>query len=230
MTDKNIIQLQKSGEYQQAFNAIVDSYSERLYWHIRRFVCSHDDTNDLLQDIYIKIWKALPSFKGDSQIYTWLYRIATNETLTFLRRQKIISFIELDSPTENMIKKIENEPFWNGDTLQRELHKAIQRLPQKQRIVFNMRYFEEMKYEDIAEITGTSVGSLKASYHHAYNCDGTPGTGNAGNYGTGNCGGDDSRPRSPDPGRRCPDAGSDWLCPDRLYLQRQQCPLCDQCR
>ena len=169
MTDKNIIQLQKSGEYQQAFNAIVDSYSERLYWHIRRFVCSHDDTNDLLQDIYIKIWKALPSFKGDSQIYTWLYRIATNETLTFLRRQKIISFIELDSPTENMIKKIENDPFWNGDTLQRELHKAIQRLPQKQRIVFNMRYFEEMKYEDIADITGTSVGSLKASYHHAYN-------------------------------------------------------------
>ena len=169
MTDKNIIQLQKSGEYHQAFNAIVDSYSERLYWHVRRFVCSHDDTNDLLQDIFIKIWNALPSFKGNSQIYTWLYRIATNETLTFLRRQKIISFIELDSPTEKMIQKIENDPFWSGDALQRELHKAIQRLPQKQRIVFNMRYFEEMKYEDISEITGTSVGALKASYHHAYN-------------------------------------------------------------
>ena len=169
MTDKNIIQLQKSGEYHQAFNAIVDSYSERLYWHVRRFVCSHEDTNDLIQDIFIKIWNALPSFKGDSQIYTWLYRIATNETLTFLRRQKIISFIELDSPTEKMIQKIENDPFWSGDVLQRELHKAIQRLPQKQRIVFNMRYFDNMKYEDIAEITGTSTGALKASYHHAYN-------------------------------------------------------------
>lgn len=169
MTDKNIIELQKSGNYQHAFNAIVDLYSERLYWHVRRYVCCHSDTDDLLQEIFIKIWKALPSFKGDSKIYTWLYRIATNETITFLRKQKFMALVHLDSPTESMIRKIESDPYWNGNDLQRELQKAIQRLPDKQRLVFNMRYFEDMKYEDIAEITGTSVGSLKASYHYAYN-------------------------------------------------------------
>lgn len=169
MTDQEIIQLQRSGEFDKAFNAIVDSYSEQLYWHVRRFLCSHEDTDDTLQDIFIKIWNALPTFKGESRIYTWLYRIATNEVLNFLRRQRIISFIGLDSPTEKLVKKIDEDPYFNGDTLQRELHKAIQRLPQKQKLVFNLRYFDEMKYEDIAEITGTSVGALKASYHHAYN-------------------------------------------------------------
>ena len=169
MTDQEIIQLQRSGEFDKAFNAIVDSYSEQLYWHVRRFLCSHEDTDDTLQDIFIKIWNALPTFKGESRIYTWLYRIATNEALNFLRRQRIISFIGLDSPTEKLVKTIDEDPYFNGDTLQRELHKAIQRLPQKQKLVFNLRYFNEMKYEDIAEITGTSVGALKASYHHAYN-------------------------------------------------------------
>ena len=169
MTDREIIHLQQSGKYADAFNAIVEQYSERLYWHVRRFLCSHDDTNDLLQDIFIKVWKALPSFKGDSRIYTWIYRIATNEALNQLRRQKMISFIELESPTERLMKKIDEDPYFNGDKIQRELHKAIQKLPEKQRLVFNMRYFDEMKYEDISEITGTSVGALKASYHHAYN-------------------------------------------------------------
>ena len=169
MTDKNIIDLQKSGKLEQAFNAIINSYSERLYWHVRRFVCNHDDTNDLLQEIFIKIWKGLPSFKGNSQVFTWVYRIATNETLTFLRKQKMLSLIHLDSPESNFLRKMECDSYWNGDALQRELHKAIQKLPNKQKLVFNMRYFDEMKYEDIAEITGTSVGSLKASYHHAYN-------------------------------------------------------------
>jgi RNA polymerase sigma-70 factor (ECF subfamily) len=169
MTDQEIIALQRSGDYNQAFNAIVGSYSERLYWHVRRFLCSHDDTNDLLQDIFIKIWKALPSFKGDSRIYTWIYRIATNEALNALRRQRLISLVEFTSLTEKMAGKIDEDPYFNGDRLQRELHKAIQKLPEKQKLVFNMRYFDEMKYEDIAEITGTSVGALKASYHHAYN-------------------------------------------------------------
>ena len=169
MTDSAIISMQKSGRYDEAFNAIVDLYSERLYHHVRRFVCSHEDTNDLLQDIFIKVWNALPSFKGESRIYTWLYRIATNEVLNHLRKQRFHAFIEMDSATERMIQKIDDDPSFNGDRIQRELHKAIQRLPQKQRLVFNMRYFEDMKYEDIAEITGTSVGALKASYHHAYN-------------------------------------------------------------
>ena len=169
MTDKNIIDLQKSGNYELAFNAIVNCYSERLYWHVRRFVCSHDDTDDLLQDIFVKIWRSLPNFKGESQIFTWIYRIATNETLTFLRKQKFASLVRLDSPEATLLRKIESDPYWNGDAMQRELHKAVQKLPEKQKLVFNMRYFEEMKYEDIAEITGTSVGSLKASYHYAYN-------------------------------------------------------------
>lgn len=169
MNDKEIIALQRSGEYLKAFNAIVESYTERLYWHVRRFLCSHDDANDLVQDVFIKIWNALPSFKGESQIYTWIYRIATNESLNAIRRHRLRSFIEFDSPTERMIRKIDEDPYFNGDALQRELQKAIQRLPEKQKLVFNLRYFDEMKYEDIAEITGTSVGALKASYHHAYN-------------------------------------------------------------
>ena len=169
MTDSNIISMQKSGEYDKAFNAIVDLYSERLYRHVRRFLCSHEDTNDLLQDIFIKIWKALPAFKGESHIYTWIYRIATNEVLTHLRKQRLFALIEMDSATERLVRKIDADPSFNGDRIQRELHKAIQRLPQKQRLVFNLRYFDEMKYEEISEITGTSIGSLKASYHHAYN-------------------------------------------------------------
>lgn len=169
MNDKEIIALQRSGEYLKAFNAIVESYTERLYWHVRRFLCSHDDANDLVQDVFIKIWNALPSFKGESQMYTWIYRIATNESLNAIRRHRLRSFIEFDSPTERMIRKIDEDPYFNGDALQRELHKAIQRLPEKQKLVFNLRYFDEMKYEDIAEITGTSVGALKASYHHAHN-------------------------------------------------------------
>ena len=169
MTDREIIQLQKSGAYEIAFNAVVRKYSERLYWHVRRFLCSHDDTNDLIQDIFIKVWKALPSFRGDSNMFTWIYRIATNEVLNHLRKQNFLGLVELDSSSERLIKKIDDDPYFNGDALQRELHKAVQRLPEKQRLVFNMRYFDELKYEDIAEITGTSIGALKASYHHAYN-------------------------------------------------------------
>ena len=168
MTDKEIIELYREGKTESAFKQIVRLYSERLYWHVRRFLCSHEDTNDILQDIFIKIWAALPSFRGDAQLFTWLYRIATNEVLNFLRKQKFKSLVSFESMQEMMEKKIDEDAFFNGDEVQRQLHKAIQKLPQKQRIVFNLRYFDEMKYEDISEITGTSVGSLKASYHHAY--------------------------------------------------------------
>ena len=169
MTDKEIIHLQKSGDLERAFNAVVQNYSERLYWHVRRFLCSHDDTNDLIQDIFIKVWKALPSFRGESNIFTWIYRIATNEVLNHLRKQKFKALISLDSASEVFCRKIDEDPHFNGDHLQRELHKAIQRLPEKQRIVFSLRYFDELKYKEISEITGTSIGALKASYHHAYN-------------------------------------------------------------
>lgn len=168
MTDKEIIELFNCGKQEEAFNGIVDAYSERLYWHIRRFLCCHDDTNDLLQDVFIKIWTALPTFRGDSRLYTWLYRIATNEVLNHLRRRRLKSLVSLESASAALERKIDEDPYFNGDSIQRELHKAIQRLPEKQRIVFNLRYFDEMKYEDIAEVTGTSVGALKASYHHAY--------------------------------------------------------------
>ena len=168
MTDNDIIKLCGCGRQEEAFNGIVHAYTERLYWHVRRFLCSHDDTNDLLQDIFIKIWTALPSFRGDSKLYTWLYRIATNEVLNHLRKRKFKALVSLESSYAAVERMIDDDPHFNGNQLQRELHKAIQRLPEKQRIVFNLRYFDEMKYEDIADITGTSVGALKASYHHAY--------------------------------------------------------------
>lgn len=168
MTDSEIIQLYECGRREEAFNGIVDTYTERLYWHVRRFLCSHDDTDDLLQDIMIKIWTALPSFRGESKLYTWIYRIATNEVLNHLRKQRFKALVSLDSATSILERKIDDDAYFNGDEMQRELHKAIQRLPEKQRVVFSLRYFEEMKYEEISEITGTSVGALKASYHHAY--------------------------------------------------------------
>ena len=169
MRDTEIKKLCQNGDYDLAFKAIVESYSERLYWHVRRLLCSHEDTNDLLQDIFIKIWTAMPSFRGDSQLYTWLYRIATNETLNRLRKLRRENAISLDAVGEILATRVDEDPYFNGTALQRELHKAIQKLPEKQRLVFNLRYFDEMKYEDIAEITGTSTGALKASYHHAYN-------------------------------------------------------------
>lgn len=164
MSDSQILELTRHGEYEKAFNGIVEAYSERLYWHVRRFLCDHEETNDLLQDIFIKIWTALPAFRADARIYTWLYRIATNEVLNHLRKHRL----DTSGDASALERKIDEDAHFNGNELQRELHKAIQRLPDKQRIVFSLRYFNEMKYEDIAEITDTSVGALKASYHHAY--------------------------------------------------------------
>lgn len=168
MTDREIIYLHECGRHEEAFNGIVDTYTERLYWHVRRFLCSHEDTDDLLQDIMVKVWTALPTFRGESKLYTWLYRIATNEVLNHLRKQKFKALVSFDSASSILERKIDEDACFNGDELQRELQKAIQRLPEKQRIVFSLRYFDEMKYEEISEITGTSVGALKASYHHAY--------------------------------------------------------------
>lgn len=168
MTDDDIIRLYRDGECEKAFTEIVNAYSERLYWHVRRFVCSHEDADDLVQEIFIKIWAALPSFREEARLFTWLYRIATNETLNFLRKQKVraaLTFKSLDSELE---RKIDDDPYFDGGGIQRALMKEMQKLPQKQRVVFSLRYFEDMKYEDIAQITGTSVGALKASYHIAY--------------------------------------------------------------
>lgn len=167
MTDKEIMALYKAGQEERAFKAIVRSYSERLYWHVRRFVCTHEDTDDLLQDIFIKIWSSLPSFRNDSQLYTWLYRVATNETLNFLHKKKVRAALNFESLSAAMEDKIDEDPYFNGDSLQRKLAKAVQRLPEKQRLVFMMRWYENLSYEDISKILGTSVGALKASYHFA---------------------------------------------------------------
>lgn len=169
MSDREIMRLYRSGARERAFEAIVSNYRERLYWHIRRFTCSHEDTSDLLQDTFTKIWAALPSFREDAQLFTWIYRIATNEALNFLRRKKVRAMISFEDVRSDMERKIDSDPYFNGDALQRQLHKAILKLPPKQRLVFNLRYFDEMKYEEISEITGITAGSLKASYHHAYN-------------------------------------------------------------
>ena len=150
-----------------AFNLIVRKYRERLYWHIRKLVILHDDADDVLQDTLVKVWYALPDFRGDAQLFTWLYRIATNEAITFLKKKRTKFILPLVDVERQLTNSIEEDPFFKGDAIQKKLQKAVLKLPEKQRIVFNMRYFDEMKYEDMSEILGTSVGALKSSYHHA---------------------------------------------------------------
>ena len=152
---------------EQVFNKIVKDYSERLYWHVRRMVNSHEDADDLLQDIFLKIWTALPSFRGEAQLYTWVWRIATNETLNHLRKEKVRAALRMQSVDAEMERRIQADPFFNGTEAQRELMKSVARLPEKQRQVFVMRWWDELSYEEISAITGTSVGALKASYHIA---------------------------------------------------------------
>ena len=152
---------------EQVFNQIVKDYSERLYWHVRRMVGTHEDADDLLQDIFLKIWTALPSFRGEAQLYTWVWRIATNETLNWLRREKVRAALRFQRVDEELERRIMADPFFNGTAAQRELFKALARLPEKQRQVFVMRWWDELSYEQISAITGTSVGALKASYHIA---------------------------------------------------------------
>lgn len=169
MEDSHIVNLLEDGRSDEAFNLIVQTYKERLYWHIRRMSVSHDDTDDLLQNIFVKIWSGLPSFRRESRLYTWIYRIATNEVITWLNKEKIRTLLSFSSPAETLASRVESDPYFNGDRLQKELLKAIARLPEKQRIVFCMRYFDETSYEDLSAILKTSQGALKASYHHAYN-------------------------------------------------------------
>ena len=150
-----------------AFNLIVRKYQERLYWQIRKIVINHDDADDVVQNTFLKVWGGLQNFREDSQLYTWLYRIATNEALTFLKRKKTKFFLPIIDVEQQLSNSIESDPYFDGNELQAKLQKAIVRLPEKQRLVFNMKYFDEMKYEEMSEILGTSVGALKASFHHA---------------------------------------------------------------
>ena len=167
-TDKELLAMFRDEQRRNyAFNLITRTYQERLYWHIRKMVISHDDTDDLLQNTLVKAWKALADFREESQLYTWLYRIATNEALTFLRKKRTRLFLPLVDVEAQLSNTLESDPYFNGNELQKKLQKAVLKLPEKQRLVFNMKYFDEMKYEEISAILGTSVGALKASYHHA---------------------------------------------------------------
>jgi RNA polymerase sigma-70 factor (ECF subfamily) len=150
-----------------AFNALVHQYQQKIYWHIRKMVIDHNDADDLTQETFIKVWNNLLNFKGDSQLYTWLYRIATNECLRFLDKKKRRFFLPIVNVQAELLTKLESGNLVTGEEIQLKLQKALLTLPDKQRIVFNMKYFDDMKYEDISAILGTSVGALKASYHLA---------------------------------------------------------------
>jgi len=167
-SDKELLALFKNEEKRNyAFNLIVRKYQEKLYWHIRKIVIKHDDTDDILQNTFIKVWKGLDGFREDSKLYTWLYRIATNESLTFLKQKKTKYLLPIVDYENQLKETLQSDEYFNGTEIQLKLQKAILKLPEKQRIVFNMKYFEEMKYDDMSEVLNTSVGALKASYHHA---------------------------------------------------------------
>ena len=150
-----------------AFRQLISTYKERLYWHIRKIVLNHEDTDDVLQNTFIKIWNGIDSFRAESSLFTWLYRIATNESITFLNNRKRKMMSSLADGNEYLVGNLESDSYFDGDEWQMILQKAIAVLPDKQRIVFNMKYYDEIKYEDMSEILGTSVGALKASYYHA---------------------------------------------------------------
>lgn len=159
--------LQHENTKEKGFRILVLQYQERLYWHVRRIVKTHENTDDVLQNVFIKTYKNIDKFKGDSKLYTWLYRIATNESLTFLKQQQRHKTETIDNPDFNLSERLTAESEIEGKTIQNILQKAIEQLPEKQKLVFNMRYFEELSYRAISDILGTSEGALKASYHHA---------------------------------------------------------------
>ena len=152
---------------EQAFTTIIKKYQERLYWHIRRMVVDHDDTNDVLQNVFIRVWNGLENFKEESQLYTWLYRIATNESLTFIESQKKRAAVSLSDVETGLSNKIKADRHFDPNRLEWKLQLAIQQLPEKQRVVFLLRYYDEMPYEEMSRVLETSEGALKASYHHA---------------------------------------------------------------
>lgn len=151
----------------KAFETLVDMYSEPLYWQIRKLVVRHEETDDLLQNVFLKAWKNIHNFRGEAKLSTWLHKIAINESLNFLHQERQKREIADDSGDEYLLNRIEADSYFDGEALDKELQLAIASLPEKQRLVFNMRYYDEMKYDEMSEILGTSVGALKASYHHA---------------------------------------------------------------
>ena len=166
-SDEELLKLfREESTRHDAFSRIAERYKERLYWHIRKILIVHEDTDDVLQNTFVKAWKGLDNFREESRLYTWLYRIATNESISFLN-QKRNNNLPLADVENTLSQSLYHDAYFSGDELQRQLQEAILTLPEKQRIVFNMKYFDETPYEEMSEILGTSVGALKASYHHA---------------------------------------------------------------
>lgn len=149
------------------FNLLVRMYQQKVYWLVRRMVIDHDDADDLTQEVFIKIYNNIDAFRENARLYTWIYRIAVNECISFLQRKRRRFFLPLNDVGRELVEKLESSPYVSGDEIQMKLQKALLQLPDKQRMVFNMKYFDNMSYEEMAEITGTSEGALKASYHHA---------------------------------------------------------------
>lgn len=162
-----IVRLLNKKTQNEAFKQLINTYQQPLYNHIRTIVISHDDADDVLQNTFIKVFKYLNTFNANSKLYTWMYRIATNEALTFLNQKTKKSNLSIEEICLKNVNKLEDDPYFDGDTIQLELQKAIATLPVKQQLVFKMKYFEEMKYEEMSEILETSIGALKASYHFA---------------------------------------------------------------
>ena len=168
MEDKELLEkIRNPQTLNYGFNLLVRAYQQRVYWHIRKMVIDHDDADDVTQEVFIKIHKYIANFREDSQLYTWIYRIATNECLSFLQRKKKRFFLPIGDVAGELAGKLDHSGHVSGDEIQLKLQKALLKLPDKQRLVFNMKYFDDMSYEEISEITNTTVGALKASYHHA---------------------------------------------------------------
>lgn len=167
MEDLIIKKIRKDETRNYGFNLLVREYQERIYWHVRKMVIDHDDADDLVQEIFVKVWRNLDKFREDSKLYTWIYRIATNECLNFLKKKKKRFFLPIHDLEGELTEKLTSAAEPTGDEVQLKLQKALLKLPDKQRMVFNMKYYEDLKFSEIADITGTSVGALKASYHHA---------------------------------------------------------------
>lgn len=169
MTDETVLieQLINVQTREKAFRELISLYKERLYWHVRKIVISHDDTDDVLQNTFIKIYKNIGKFKQESKLFSWMYRIATNEAITFINKRNKERNIDITELQEQIVSTLESDIYFSGEEIQEILQKAIASLPQKQQLVFNMKYFDNIKYNQISEILGTSVGALKASYFHA---------------------------------------------------------------
>ena len=162
-----LMQFRDPATKEKAYTSLIQKYQERLYWHIRRMVVEHEDANDVLQNVFIRVWNGLENFREDSQLYTWLYRIATNECLTFLEQQKKRSTVSLSDVESGLENKVKADKDFDANKLEWKLQLAIHQLPEKQRVVFSLRYYDEMPYEEMSRVLDTSEGALKASYHHA---------------------------------------------------------------